>query len=105
MSTIIFKKLVRDRVPEIIRESGKACCVEQLSEEDYITELYRKLDEETSEFKQSRSTDELADILEVIFAISEARGISVRELEQKRLDKAEVRGAFKKRVFLISVEE
>ena len=105
MSTIIYRKLVRDKIPEIIEKSGKAYCIDHLGEEAFINELYSKLDEEVEEFRQNRSVDELADILEVVFAISEARGVTPLELEQIKADKAEARGGFKKKLLLVSVEE
>lgn len=68
-------KLVRDKIPQIIRDDGKEPIVEILSEEDYLIELDKKLNEEVAEYQADKSIEEMADGLEVLFAICEARGI------------------------------
>ena len=93
MSTKIYNKLVRDRIPEIISARGAVCETEILSEADYLTHLEIKLGEE------------LADLLEVIYACAAARGYSTAELEALRKDKADKRGGFEKRILLKSVTE
>lgn len=64
-----------------------------------------KLDEELAEYHKDQNVEELADLLEVIYAAALARGYSIEQLEQIRAAKAEKRGAFQERVFLIEVEE
>lgn len=105
MSEIIHNKLVRDRIPEIVASAGKQAVTRVLSEEEYIAELDRKLDEECAEYHADRSLEELADVLEVLYAIAAARGHTVEELEQVRAAKAEKRGAFADRVFFEKVVE
>ena len=85
----VYNKLVRDKIPEIIKNSGKKAITTVLNEEEYLTELDRKLNEECAEYQQDKSIEELADMLEVIYAITVARGYSVEELEQVRREKAE----------------
>lgn len=102
---IIYNKLVRDRIPEIIEESGKECKIRILNEEEYMQMLNVKLDEELAEYHKDQNVEELADLLEVIYAAALARGYSIEQLEQIRAAKAEKRGAFQERVFLIEVEE
>jgi predicted house-cleaning noncanonical NTP pyrophosphatase (MazG superfamily) len=101
---IIHNKLVRDRIPEIIEKSGKTAYYRILNNEEYIEELDRKLNEECAEYKEDKSIEELADMLEVIYAIAQARGYSIEELEQVRAEKAEKRGGFKDRIYLEKVE-
>ncbi len=101
---IIHNKLVRDRIPEIIEKSGKTAYYRILNNEEYIEELDRKLNEECAEYKEDKSIEELADMLEVIYAIAQARGYSIEELEQVRAEKAEKRGSFKDRIYLEKVE-
>ncbi len=101
---IIHNKLVRDRIPEIIEKSGKTVYYRILNNEEYIEELDRKLNEECAEYKEDKSIEELADMLEVIYAIAQARGYSIEELEQVRAEKAEKRGSFKDRIYLEKVE-
>lgn len=92
-------KLVRDKIPQIIRDDGKEPIVEILSEEDYLIELDKKLNEEVAEYQADKSIEEMADVLEVLFAICEARGHSVDELMQIREEKREKRGGFKDRIY------
>ena len=105
MKTITYHKLVRDKIPEIIEKDGKHCVCSVLSDEDYILLLDRKLDEELKEYQESKSMEELADLLEVIRAVALARGSSIEEVEQIRIKKAEKRGGFIKRILLETVTE
>lgn len=73
-------KLVRDRIPEIIRNDGKKPIIEILSNEEYLKELDKKLNEEVAEYQADKSIEEMADILEVLYAVCEARGHSVEEM-------------------------
>lgn len=101
----IHNKLVRDKIPEIIESTGKKSYCHILSEEEYLSELDKKLNEECAEYQADKSLEELADMLEVMYAIAEARGYSISELERVRAEKAEKRGSFKDRVFLEKVDE
>ena len=80
-----YNKLVRDKIPEIIEASGKSCETKILSDEEYIQMLDKKLDEELAEYHQEQNIEELADLLEVLYATAKARGYSIEELEQVRL--------------------
>ena len=100
----VYNKLVRDKIPEIIKNSGKKAITTVLNQEEYLTELDRKLNEECAEYQQDKSIEELADMLEVIYAITVARGYSVGELEQVRREKAENRGGFNDRIILKEVK-
>lgn len=102
---LIHNKLVRDKIPEIIEQSGKTPHCRTLSHDEYLTELDRKLNEECAEYQADKSLEELADMLEVIHAIAEARGYSVAELEQVREQKAAERGGFKDRIYLEYVDD
>lgn len=92
-------KLVRDKIPQIIMSDGKIPIVRTLSDEEYLTELDRKLDEEVAEYQADKSLEEMADVLEVLFAICEARGHSIDELMKVRDEKREKRGGFKEKIF------
>lgn len=105
MSTIEYNKLVRDRIPEIIRASGKTCTTEVLSDEDYIQAIDAKLDEELAEYHKDQNIEELADLLEVIRAAAVARGHTIEQLEQVRAEKAAKRGGFEKKLYLKEVIE
>lgn len=105
MSTIKHNKLVRDRIPEIIEASGKTCVTKILSDEEYLNMLDVKLDEELAEYHQDQNIEELADLLEVIYAVAAARGYTLEQLEEVRANKAEKRGGFQKKIFLVEVQE
>lgn len=92
-------KLVRDKIPQIIIEDGKTPLTRILDDEEYLKELDKKLNEEIAEYQQDKSIEEMADVLEVLFAICEARGYSVDELMKVREEKREKRGGFEKRMF------
>ena len=101
---MLHNKLVRDKIPEIIKESGRKCKTKVLSEKDYVFELERKLSEEVHEYKLDKNPDELCDVLEVVYALAVARGMSVEELEAKRIAKRELRGGFDGKVYLVEAE-
>lgn len=92
-------KLVRDKIPQIIIEDGRTPVVRTLSDEEYLSELDRKLNEEVAEYQADKSLEEMADVLEVLFAICEARGHSVDELIEVRDKKREKRGGFRDKVY------
>lgn len=100
-----YHKLVRDRIPEIIEADGKSCVCETLSDEDYLDLLDQKLNEELAEYQESKSIEELADLLEVIQVVVKARGWTLEELERVRADKAAKRGGFEKKILLKEVKE
>ena len=99
----IFNKLVRDRIPEIIKNNGGTPYTRILNDEEYKAELERKLDEEYMEVLSSSGKDrieELADMLEIIKCLAELEGSSLEEAlevgEQKKLK----RGSFKDKIYL-----
>lgn len=98
-----YNKLVRDRIPEIITSSGKKCTTEILSDEEYLTMLDAKLDEELAEYHKDQNIEELADLLEVIRAAAVARGYSLEQLEAIRAEKSKKRGGFEKKILLVEV--
>lgn len=100
----IYNKLVRDKIPEIIEADGHKSVTRYLSKDEYLQELIKKLAEEYEEFKAEPNVEELADIQEVILALADALDISHSDLAKTLSNKALARGAFKKRIFLESVE-
>ena len=105
MRTIKYNKLVRDRIPDIIEESGKTCVTEILSDEEYLRMVDAKLDEELAEYHKDQNIEELADLMEVIYAAAVARGYTIEQLEKARTNKIEKRGAFQKKILLVEVKE
>lgn len=92
-------KLVRDKIPEIIKNSGKTPITRIMDTDEYLKELDIKLNEEVAEYQADKSLEEMADTLEVLFAICEARGYSIDDLLNKRKQKADARGGFKDRIY------
>jgi predicted house-cleaning noncanonical NTP pyrophosphatase (MazG superfamily) len=106
MTTKKIGKLVRDKIPDMIYANGKIPNIRLIEDdEEYLSALNAKLDEEVSEYHESGSMDELADILQVICRISEVIGAGQREMEYLRDEKRMERGGFDKRVYLESIEE
>jgi len=101
----VYNKAIRDRIPDIIKESENDCVIKQLSNDDFLLELEKKLEEELKEYQESKSAEELADILEVIYRISELRGIRRTELETIQNKKRSERGGFEKNLFLIETKD
>ena len=105
MKSIKYDKLVRDRIPEIIEKSGKSCEILVLDEQDYLQMLDKKLDEELLEYRKDKTVEELADLLEVIYALAKTHGVTKEQLENLRAEKAQKRGAFDNKILLKSVTE
>ena len=101
---MVYNKLVRDKIPAIIEAQGEHPNFRILEAEAYSRLLEDKLDEEVNEFHRDKNLEELADILEVVFALAEDLGHSRQELLDAAQDKREKRGGFRERVFLISKE-
>jgi predicted house-cleaning noncanonical NTP pyrophosphatase (MazG superfamily) len=102
----IFRKLVRDRIPEIIEKDGKNAVTRVLDEREFLTALENKLLEEVQELRvdSADKKEEIADIYEVLDAFIGARGFSREEIAALQLKKRAKRGGFSKRLFLERVE-
>lgn len=100
----IFNKLVRDKIPEIIKANGEIPTVRILDDEEYVQELNKKLKEEVNEYLTDGNVEELADIEEVLRALLELKGVSYDNFDKMREEKCEKRGAFKERIFLESTK-
>ncbi len=105
MNTTKYNKLVRDKIPDIITSKGNKPVVEVLEESEYIDKLEEKLEEELNEYIVDKSIEELADLVEVIYAILKVKNVNIEEFEKIRLDKAEKRGSFDERLLLVEVNE
>ncbi|MGI8405214.1 MAG: hypothetical protein ACR2OE_10720 [Thermomicrobiales bacterium] len=102
---VIHRKLVRDRIPAIITTAGRTPLVRTLSPTAYRDALLVKLREELEEFSVSKEIAELADLVEVVQAIIEERGLVWGEFEALRAKKRRERGGFQDRVWLESAEQ
>ena len=86
----VYNKLVRDRIPDIIRADGHIPQCETLDTARYLDALEQKLLEEAAEYRQTPCMEEMADLMEV---------------QAVKQEKAAKRGAFEKRIFLHAVAE
>jgi predicted house-cleaning noncanonical NTP pyrophosphatase (MazG superfamily) len=93
-------KLVRDKISEIIKNKGAVPLTHIADDEEYWQKLKEKLQEEVDEFLKDWNEEELADILEVIYAICDFKNIDKEKLELLRKKKAEERGGFKDKIIL-----
>lgn len=100
----IYNKLIRDNNVELMEKKGLKVEYEVLDDKRYNEELDKKLIEEVNEYIEDYSIEEMADIMEVIYAIMDARNMSMEDVEKVRIEKRERKGAFEKKVFLKTVE-
>ena len=98
-------KLVRDKIPEIMADTGIKATFRVLAQSEYMEYLEKKLDEEVAEFHESKDIEELADIMEVLYTIAVAKGQGADKLDVERLRKRGTRGGFSKRILLLDIEE
>ncbi|MDC3418085.1 nucleoside triphosphate pyrophosphohydrolase [Aquibacillus salsiterrae] len=105
----VYNKLIRDLIPNVIAKAGKQYATRILDDEEYITELRKKLQEELQEYLEADndedSLEELADITELIHALARTHHATIEQLEEIRQRKAEKRGEFYDKIFLIEVED
>lgn len=105
----VYNKLVRDKIPQIIEAAGKTFAMRTLSDEEYRQELRKKAFEELEEYMNAKddatAVEELADLLEIIHALAECHGATIEQVEAIRAEKAEKRGGFQEKIFLIEVHD
>jgi len=100
----MLKKLVRDKIPELIERSGKTPIIEIATDNRIFKKLLKnKLQEEVDEYLQSDKIEELVDILEVVYTLAKTQKISSEKLEQLRQNKNQTNGAFNDKIILIKV--
>ena len=100
-----INKLVRDNIPSICEKNGQIPETKVLDDDNYTSALNKKLEEEVREYLLSSDLEELADIVEVVEALAENQGSSFKEVMEIKQNKQNKNGAFKNRVFLISVDD
>jgi predicted house-cleaning noncanonical NTP pyrophosphatase (MazG superfamily) len=104
---IIYNKLIRDKIPQIMEGNGKKFEIEVLDNESYLEHLNIKLKEEMDEYftsnVEANQIEELADLVEVVYGILKAKDVSIKEFEYIRLKKRDERGGFEDKLFLRKV--
>ncbi|RJO62076.1 phosphoribosyl-ATP pyrophosphohydrolase [candidate division WS5 bacterium] len=100
----VYKKLVRDRIPEIIEADGLVAETRTLEREEYLELLKKKLIEEAQEVAEASDRNEtgkeLSDVLEVVRSIAETEEISMEEVMRIMEERAEKRGRFQNKTYL-----
>ena len=102
----IYNKLVRDKIPEIIKFNGEMPVTRILNDLEYKEELEKKLYEEYQEVLNSSGKErieELADMLEIIKYLAKLENSTLEEVITIAKEKSIKRGAFDNKIFLESV--
>ena len=103
-----YNKLVRDRIPEIIESNGEEPITRILNDEEYRSELIKKLNEEYDEVVNASGEDiieELADMLEVMESIANLQNKTLDNIIIEKEKKKNKRGGFSKKIFLEGVKK
>ena len=100
-----YNKLVRDKIVQNIKNKGSKVDFKVLNKEEYKIELDKKLLEEVNEVIEAHSVEEIGDLLEVVLALMKEYNISENEIKKQMEQKRKDKGAFKDKIYLISVEE
>lgn len=93
-------KLVRDKIPEIIKKDNRKPVTHIASDKEYFEKLKEKLKEETDEFIKKDNEEEFVDILEVMHAISDFKHFNIKKINQLRENKAKEKGRFREKIIL-----
>lgn len=100
-----YNKLVRDNIPQLIRESGRGCTSRVLNEQQYFDALLDKIVEEIEEYRISGNEEELADVYEVLDCLVALKEYEPMHIDYLQLIRREARGSFRNRILLIDVED
>lgn len=98
-----YNKIVRDNIPTIIENNGSKCEIEIVPNEEALSYLYAKLTEEVNEFLESKDIHEIADVMEVLYAICDKMKITRAMLETIRQQKENENGGFENNIVLKKV--
>ena len=104
----MYQKLVRDNIPDIIKNNGEEPIVEVLDDDRYKEELEKKLVEESNEVLSSSGEnrlEELADLLEVMDAMANLEGYTLEDILEAKDKKYQKRGGFAKKLYLSDVKK
>jgi predicted house-cleaning noncanonical NTP pyrophosphatase (MazG superfamily) len=109
MNRKIYNKLIRDKIPEIIKKDNAAPKVSKLSDEQFKTALKEKLVEEAKELLEAKTGEEilneLSDVMQLVESIAENNNLTLVKIEKQKEKKKQERGSFEKKLFLEYVDE
>lgn len=104
-----YNKLIRDRIPEIIKKAGWKPTVRKLKKAEFLKALKKKVLEEARELIRAKDKkgviNEIVDIQELIDTLTSEIGLSKPQIKKLQAVKRKKRGGFKKRLFLIKEEK
>jgi predicted house-cleaning noncanonical NTP pyrophosphatase (MazG superfamily) len=104
-----YDKLIRDRIPEIIKEAGWSPTIRTLKKKEFLSAIKKKMLEEAGELIQAKDkkgiVDEIVDIQELLDVLSSELKLRKPELKKLQDIKRKKRGGFKKRLFLVKQKE
>lgn len=101
-----YSKLVRNKIPQIIKDRWATPIIHIANNNEYWESLKAKLLEETNEVLEDENiNEELADVLEVIHAMLDFKGIDIDEIEKIRIKKKKERGWFNEKIILEEIKE
>lgn len=104
-----YPKLVRDRIPEIIREAdGREVPTRILDDAEFEEALRKKAIEEATELAEVDSDthllEEVADVEEIIDELLRLRGLTREQVRTIQEEKRQKRGGFGQRILMLSNE-
>lgn len=102
----IYNKLVRDKIPEIIKNNNEEPITRILNDIDYKKELEKKLYEEYQEVLEATGKDrleELADMLEIISSLAKLENSTLNNVIEIANKKVLKRGSLENKIFLEKV--
>ena len=109
MSKKIYNKLIRDKIPEIIKADRHTSKTRIMDNEEYRQELFKKVLEEGKELREVKGDakemiKEISDVYEVVDAIIESYKLDRGEINKIKEERRAKRGGFKKKIFLEHVD-
>jgi len=109
MKKVVHKKLVRDKIPEIIVANGATLKMRVLNDQEFASAVDDKILEEARELVDAEIREdvlkELADLKEIALAKANLFQITDQEIETERVKRGGARGTFMQKIFLEEVEE
>ena len=99
-----YNKLVRDKIPDVLKEKGETPVTHTATDEEYWKKLKEKLKEEVAEFVSREDVEYLADILEIINAICEFKKFDPEMVEKLRKEKIKSKGGFSGKIILDEIK-
>lgn len=110
MKTKYYNKLIRDKIPEIIKKNNQIPKIKILNKSEFINALFKKLTEEIKEVIEAKADKkelkkEIGDVYEVLNAIIKFCNLNKNSIIALQNKRRQERGAFNKKLFLLSVKE